>query len=92
MATSSIIFGLIVTTLLFIIWRMYRKYSFLLSMYKKTLQQAHHFKQATDAEITRLIQEKLDLEEVVEHQRGVITNLRRAERKHIATIKKLSGD
>lgn len=92
MATSSILFGLIVTALLFLIGRLYRKYSFLLSVYKKNLQQAYHFKQATDAEVTRLIQEKLDLEEMVEHQRGVITNLRRAERKHVNTIKKLSGD
>jgi hypothetical protein len=92
MATSSIVFGLIVTTLLFIIRRLYRKYSFAINIYKQTQQQAYNFKQKTDAEITRLIQEKLQLEEMVEHQRGVITNLRKAERKHVSTIKKLSGD
>jgi uncharacterized membrane protein YhiD involved in acid resistance len=92
MATSSIVFGLIVTTLLFIIRRLYRKYSFAINIYKQTQQQAYNFKQKTDAEITRLIQEKLQLEEMVEHQRDVITNLRKAERKHVSTIKKLSGD
>ena len=92
MATSSIVFGLIVTGLLFIIGRLYRKYNFVLNLYKQTLQQAYKFKQSTDTEITRLIQEKLNLEEMVEHQRSVISNLRKAERKHVATIKKLAGN
>lgn len=92
MATSSIVFGLIGTALLFLISNLYSKYSFLLRLHTKTLQQAYQYKQATDAEVTRVIQEKLELEELVEHQRGVITNLRRAERKHVSTIKKLSGD
>lgn len=92
MATSSIVFGLIVTALLFVIGRLYRKYSFVMNIYKQTLQQAYKFKQATDAEVTRLIQEKLQLEEVIDHQKGVITNLRKAERQHVSTIKKLSGD
>lgn len=92
MATSSIVFGLIVTALLFVIGCLYRKYSFVMNIYKQTLQQAYKFKQATNAEVTRLIQEKLQLEEVIEHQKSVITNLRKAERKHVSTIKKLSGD
>ena len=92
MATSSIVFGLIVTALLFTIGRLYRKCNFVMNLYRQTLERAFKFKKETDTEITRLIQEKLDLEEMVEHQRGVISNLRKAERKHVATIKKLAGN
>ena len=99
MELSSIIFGLVVTGLLFSCWVLNRALTISKSIITEQALKLNNITlriskdiESFNTEATRLVSEKLELENQVEHLKSTITNLRRAERKHVATIKKLAGE
>lgn len=95
MSTSSIIFGLILTYVLYLIVKFYKSLRKLSSLYISQRDLNKKLLKEHDLLISRLnevVIEKLSLEEQLENSKGIVTNLRRAERKHVATIKKLSAN
>lgn len=99
MELSSIIFGLIVTALLFLAWSLKRTLNVCsniiqeqaLKLNQLTIE-ANKVNKALNDKLTESIAAKMELENQLEHLKGTITNLRRSERKHVATIKKLAGE
>ena len=94
MSTSSIVFGLVITFLLFLVVHFYKAASKFMAMYKSHKQV--NIKLVNDVydlnnKLTQTIQQNFELQEQVEHTKNIITNLRKAERKHVSTIKKLTG-
>lgn len=98
MTTSTVIYGLSLTFVLFMCASFYKRYKTIYQNHKVfriNAFQIHKQLEETKAELseklTESIQARLALEEELDRLKQIVSNQRKVERKHKATIKKLAG-